>query len=55
MGNLDLEETSDHTDNGSSQNFGKGATADFTTRNDGVSNNDESTWRSKERYINNIH
>jgi hypothetical protein len=39
MGNLDLEETSDHTNKGSSQNFGKGA-ADFTTRNGGVSNND---------------
>jgi hypothetical protein len=46
MGNLDLEEASDHSDKGSSQNFGKSTTTDFTTRNSGVSNNDESTWRS---------
>jgi hypothetical protein len=55
MGNLDLEEASDHLDKGSSQNFGKSATTDFTTRNGSVSNNDESTWRSEERYINNVH
>jgi hypothetical protein len=55
MGNLDLEETSCYSDKGSSQNFVKSATADFTTRNGGVSNNDESTGRSEERYINNIH
>jgi hypothetical protein len=55
MGNLDLEETSDHTDKGSSLNFGKGATTDFITRNGDVSNNDESTRRSEERYISNIH
>jgi hypothetical protein len=55
MGNLDLEETSDHMDKGSSQNFRKGTTADFTTRSGGVSNNDESTRKSEERYINNVH
>jgi hypothetical protein len=55
MGNLDLEETSDHSDKGSSHKFGKGATADFTTRNNGVSNNDETTRRSEERCINNVH
>jgi hypothetical protein len=55
MENLDLEETSDHSDKGSSQNFGKSTTTDFTTRNGGVSDNDESTWRSKEKYINNVH
>jgi hypothetical protein len=54
MENLDIEETSDHSDKGSSQNFGKGATSDFTTRNGGVSNNDESMQRSEEKYINNI-
>jgi hypothetical protein len=54
MGNLDFEETSDNTDKVSSQNFGKGAIADFTTRNGSVSNNDKDTWRSEERYINNI-
>jgi hypothetical protein len=31
MGNVDLEETSNHTDKGSSQNFSKGVAADFTT------------------------
>jgi hypothetical protein len=31
MGNLDLEETLDHSNKASSQNVGKGATADFTT------------------------
>jgi hypothetical protein len=36
MGNLDLEETSDHTDKGSNQNFGKGTPADFTTQNGGM-------------------
>jgi hypothetical protein len=35
--------------------FGKGTTSDFTTRDGGVSDNDESTWRSEERHINNIH
>jgi hypothetical protein len=55
MGNLDLEEASNHSDKGSSQNLGKSATTDFTTRNGGVSNNDESTRRAEERYINNIH
>jgi hypothetical protein len=55
MRNLDLEEASDHSVKGSSQNFGKSATADFTTRNGGVSNSDESSRRSEERYINNIH
>jgi hypothetical protein len=55
MGNLDLKEASDHSDKSSSQNFGKSATTDFTTRNGSVSNNDESTWRSEERYINNVH
>jgi hypothetical protein len=50
MGNLDLEETSDHTDKGSNQNFGKGTPTDFTTRNGGVSNNDESTRKPEERY-----
>jgi hypothetical protein len=55
MGNLDLKETSDHSDKGSSQNFSKGKTVDFTTRNGGVSNNDESTQKLEERYINNIH
>jgi hypothetical protein len=55
MENLDLEETSDHSDKGSIQNFGKSITADFTTRNGGVSDNDESTWRSEEKYINNVH
>jgi hypothetical protein len=55
MENLDLGETSDHSDKGSSENFGKGTTADFTTRDGGVSDSDESTWRSEERYINNIH
>jgi hypothetical protein len=55
MGNLDLEEILDHSDKGYSQYFGKGATADFTTQNSGVPNNDESTRRSEERYINNIH
>jgi hypothetical protein len=55
MGNIDLEEASDHSDKGSSQSFGKSAGADFTTQNGGVSNNDESTWRSEERYINNVH
>jgi hypothetical protein len=55
MGNLNLEETSNNTDKGSSQNFGKGATTDFTTQNGDVSNNDKSTRRSEERYINNIH
>jgi hypothetical protein len=54
MENLDLEETSDHSDKGSSQNFGKRTIVDFTTRNGGVSDNDESTWRSKEKYINNV-
>jgi hypothetical protein len=54
MENLDLEETLDHSDKGSSQNFGKGTTTDFTTRNGGVSDNDESTWRSEEKYVNNI-
>jgi hypothetical protein len=54
MENLDLEETSDHSDKGSSQNFGKSTIVDFTTRNGGVSDNDESTWRSKEKYINNV-
>jgi hypothetical protein len=55
MENLDLGETSDYSDKGSSGNFGKGTTADFTTRDGGVSDSDESTWRSEERYINNIH
>jgi hypothetical protein len=55
MRNLDLEEASDHSDKGSSQNFGKNATAYFTTRNDSVSNNHESTRRSEERYTNNVH
>jgi hypothetical protein len=55
MGNLNLEEASDHLDKGSSQNFGKNATANFTTQNGGVSNNGESTRRSEERYINNVH
>jgi hypothetical protein len=55
MGNLDLKEASDHSDKSSRQNFGKSATTDFTTRNGSVSNNDESTWRSEERYINNVH
>jgi hypothetical protein len=55
MGNLELEETSDHSDKISSQNFGKSVTADFTTRNGGVSNNDERMQRSEERYINNVH
>jgi hypothetical protein len=36
MGNLDLEEASDHSD--SSENFGRSTTANFTTRNGGVSN-----------------
>jgi hypothetical protein len=43
MGNLDLEEALDHSDKGSNENFGKNAAADFTTRNGGVFNNDEST------------
>jgi hypothetical protein len=55
MENLDLEETSDHSYKGSIQNFSKSTTADFTTRNGGVSDNDESTWRSEEKYINNVH
>jgi hypothetical protein len=42
MENLDLGETSDK---GSSGNFGKGTTADFTTRDGGVSDNDESMWK----------
>jgi hypothetical protein len=54
MENLNLGETSDYSDKGSSGNFGKGTTADFTTQDDGVSDSDESTWRSEERYINNI-
>jgi hypothetical protein len=37
MGNLNLGEASDHSD--SSQNFGKNTLADFTTRNEGISNN----------------
>jgi hypothetical protein len=55
MGNLYLEEASDHSDKGSSQNFGKSATTDFTTHNGGVSNNDKNTQRSEERYNNNVH
>jgi hypothetical protein len=55
MGNLNLEEASDQSDRGSSQNFSKSATADFTTRSGGVSNNDESMRRSEEKYINNVH
>jgi hypothetical protein len=55
MENLDLGETLDHSNKGSSENFGKGTTADFTTRDGGVSDSDESTWRLEERYINNIH
>jgi hypothetical protein len=55
MENLDLEETSDHSDKGSSQNFGKSTITDFTTQNGGVSDIDESTWRSEEKYISNIH
>jgi hypothetical protein len=37
MGNLDLGESMDHSD--FSQNFSKDTTADFTTRNGGVSKN----------------
>jgi hypothetical protein len=37
MRNLDLGEASDHS--GSNQNFGRSISADFTTRNVGVSNN----------------
>jgi hypothetical protein len=37
MENLDLEEAVDHSD--FSQNFSKDTTADFTTRNGGVSSN----------------
>jgi hypothetical protein len=55
MENLGLGETSDHSNKGSSENFGKGTTIDFPTRDGGVSDNGESTWRSEERYINNIH
>jgi hypothetical protein len=55
MENLDLGETSGHSDKGSSENFGKGTIADFTTRDGGVSDNDKSMWRSEERYTNNIH
>jgi hypothetical protein len=55
MGNLDLEEASGHSDKGSSQNSGKSATSDFTTRSGGVSNKDEGMWRSEAKYINNVH
>jgi hypothetical protein len=55
MGNLDLRETSGHSDKSFSQNLGKSTTTDFTTRNGGVSNSNENTRRSEERYINNVH
>jgi hypothetical protein len=55
MENLDLGELLGHSDKGSSENSGKNTIADFTTRSGGVSDNDESTWRSEGRYVNIIY
>jgi hypothetical protein len=54
MGNFDLREASGHPDKSFSQNLSKSTTTYFTTGNGGVSNSNENTRRSKDRYINNV-
>jgi hypothetical protein len=55
MENLNLGESSGHSEEGSSRNFDNHTIADFTTQGGGVSGGDESTMRSEGWYTNNIH
>jgi hypothetical protein len=55
MENLNLGESSGTLDKDSIQNLESHTIVDITTQSGGVSDSDEDTRRSEERYMNNIH
>jgi hypothetical protein len=53
--NLDLGESSGHSDKGSNESYDNYPVTDFTTRSDGVSDSDEGTQRLEGKYSTSVH